>query len=192
MKMFRLFPVLFAAWLVAPGLNAADPSGFPDVAWSPVQVTLVPDQLSVVSPGTPVIGVNFEPFWGGQKQVDVLSLQLLYGVSEQVQGVSVQGIGRTERFAGLQFGLVNLLTRFQGVSFSLVSGMWENRGLQAGLVNLSGDALPDFCGCKGVSRGGGMQLGIVNGATGGFQLGLLNYNENSPVPWMVLFNASAR
>lgn len=192
MKLSGLLSVMAAAWVCVPGLDAADSSGYPDVAWSLVQVTLVPDQLCVVSPDTPVIGVNLEPFWGGQKKVDVLSLQLLYGVSGQVQGISVQGIGRTERFAGLQFGLANFITHFRGVDFSLVSGVWENRGLQVGAVNFSGGTVPDFCGCEGVSRGGGMQLGIFNSAASGFQVGLLNYNQNSPVPWMILINVSAR
>lgn len=192
MRMFQLFPVFFAAWLCAPGLSAADPD-YPDVEWSLVQVALIPDQLSVVSSATPIVGVNFEPFWGGQKDVVALNVQLLYGASTRIQGVSVQGTGYIERFAGLQFGLVNCFTRFQGVGFSLVSGAWESRGLQVGVANFSGDTAPTFCGEEGFSpRGGGMQLGVFNSATSGFQVGLLNYNKNSSFPWMILFNASSR
>lgn len=193
MRMSRWVPIVFAAaWLCVPGLSAAD-SDYPDVSWSLVQVTLVPDQLSVVSSQTPIIGVNFEPFWGAQKNVDVLNLQPLYGSSGQIQGVSMQGFGRTGRFAGLQLGLANFHTRFEGVAFSLVGGAWESRGLQVGAANFSGNTAPAFCREEGVpARGGGMQLGVFNSATSGLQLGLLNYNENSPFPWMILLNASAR
>lgn len=193
MRMSRWVPIVFtAAWFCAPGLSAADPA-YPDVSWSLVQVTLVPDQLSVVSSQTPIIGVNVEPFWGAQESVDVLNLQPLYGSSGQIQGVSVQGFGRTGRFAGLQLGLANFHTRFEGVAFSLVGGAWESRGLQVGAANFSGNTAPAFCREEGVPpRGGGMQLGVFNSATSGFQLGLVNYNENSTFPWMILFNASAR
>lgn len=192
MKSSRLLAVLAAAWLCVPGLSAADPD-YPDVSWSLVQVTLVPDQLSVVPSQTPIVGVNFEPFWGAQESVDVLNLQTLYGSSKQIQGVSVQGFGWTGRFAGLQLGLANFHSRFEGVAFSLVGGAWESRGLQVGAANFSGNTTPAFCREEGVPpRGGGMQLGIFNSATSGFQLGLLNYNEKSPFPWMILLNASAR
>jgi len=191
MKLPRLLPVFFAAWFCVPALNAAD-TNYPDVAWSLVQVSLVPDQISVVTSDTPVIGVNFEPFWGAQKNVDVLNLQPLFGTSERIQGISVQGFGKTDRFSGLQFGLVNFITNFQGVDFSLVSAVWESRGLQVGLANFSGNTVPPSCREEGIPHGGGMQLGVFNSTTNGIQMGLLNYNENSPIPWMILFNASAR
>ncbi len=191
MKSSRLLAVFAAAWLCAPGLFAADPD-YPNVGWSLVQVSLIPDQLSVVPSTTPITGVNFEPFWGGQERVDVLNLQLLYGASKRIQGISVQGFGQIDQFAGLQLGLANFYTRFQGVDFSLVSGAWESRGLQIGVANFSGNTAPPICREEGVPHGGGMQLGVFNSTTSGFQIGLLNYNENSPVPWMILFNASAR
>lgn len=193
MNLFRLFPLIASVCVMLPlSVRADDSASYPDVTWSLVQVTLIPGQLSVVSPETPVIGVNLAPFWGGQKQVFVLNLQLLYGKSEEIRGLSVQGCGTTREFAGLQFGGVTFLTRFQGVSFSLAGGAWENRGLQVGLANFSGNTVPAFSKGDGEVRDGGMQLGIFNSATGGLQIGLLNYNENSPVPWMILFNVSTR
>lgn len=37
-----------------------------------------------------------------------------------------------------------------------------------------------------------VQFGLFNSTTNGFQFGLLNYNAESVVPWMILFNYSAR
>ena len=186
-----LVSLLFPGCLA--GVAAADDSsGYPDVEWSLLQVSLVPDQLAVVSVDTPVYGVNFEPFWGVQQAVYGVNFQPLCGFSGTVNGVSVQGFGETEQFAGLQFGLVTLATRFQGVNFSLVSGAWENRGLQIGVANFSGNNALVTYQSDGVSPSGGMQIGLVNSASGGIQFGLLNYNAGSPLPWMILFNFSSR
>ena len=186
-----LLPSL-AAVCLAGNVQAAGTSDYPNVAWTLLQVSLVPDQLAVVSADTPVIGVNLEPFWGAQKRVDGLNLQPLFGFSDEINGISVQGFGETTRFAGLQFGLVAFATHFQGVSFSLVTGVWENRGLQVGVANFSGNTAPVTYQGDSIPPGGGLQLGLFNNATSGVQIGLLNYNANSPVPWMILFNASAR
>ena len=192
MKSFGLFAILVSLWICAPCLRAADDSAYPAVDWTALQVSIVPDQLSIVSRETPVIGVNIEPFWGVQKRVDVFNFQPLFGFSDAINGVSIQGFGETGRFAGLQLGLVTLSSHFQGVNFSLVTGAWESRGLQIGLANFSGNTVPAGSRGNGVPPGGGMQLGVVNCATSGIQVGLLNYNQNSPIPWMIFFNASAR
>jgi len=192
MKFFRLCAVLLVVAVCMPCLRGDDDQEYPAVSWTAFQLALVPDQLSVVPSNIPVVGVNIEPFWGKQRQVTVCNFQPFCGFSDAISGVSVQGFGETERFSGLQLGLVTLSSHFQGVNFSLVTGAWESRGLQVGLANFSGSTAPLGSRQQNVPPGGGLQLGIVNCATSGIQVGLLNYNQKSPFPWMILFNASAR
>lgn len=186
-----LLPSL-AAVCFAGSVHAAGISEDSNADWALLQISLVPEQLAILPMETPVFGVNLEPFWGTQKQIDGLNLQPMLGFSDSVYGISVQGFGETTQFAGLQFGLITLSTHFQGVSFALLTGTWENRGLQVGLANFSGNTAPVTYQGDSIPPGGGLQLGIFNSATSGIQIGLLNHNANSPIPWMILFNASAR
>ena len=86
-----LLPSL-AAVCLAGNVHAAGTSDYPNVAWTLLQVSLVPDQLAVVSADTPVIGVNLEPFWGAQKRVDGLNFQPLLGFSDEINGISGRGL----------------------------------------------------------------------------------------------------
>ena len=110
-----------------------------------------------------------------------------------VRGIIYQGLGFNGESIGLHVGLGTFQRYFCGVNVALVTGAWENHGLQIGLVNLSGASAP-ACGSQDVNppAARGVQFGLFNSTTNGFQFGLLNYNAESVVPWMILFNYSAR
>ncbi len=79
---------------------------------------------------------------------------------------------------------VSILGNNYGLSVGALANFSAcNYGIQTGLVNLAGKGEPD--------RWGGIQIGLFNAADGvTFQLGLLNYNAESLLPWCPLINFS--
>ncbi len=118
------------------------------------------------------------------------------------------GAVSTEVNYGLQISLLNFHQRNYGMSVGVVNGDADMlkvpregwRGIQIGLVNADGS-----CQIGGSNLdGNGFQLGIWNkrstallqigmyncGNGKGFQIGLLNYNPDSLIPWCPLLNFS--
>ncbi len=192
MKRFKLFLLATLFCAVAVQVTAA-PVIQDNKPWSFLQIGLVPDAVALVPSDIPVFGVNAELFCGFQERVGIINFQPLYGSTEVLKGISYQGIGFNNETVGLQLGLGTFQNYFCGVDIALVTGARENHGLQVGVVNLSGESAPEMNGQDTeVPAARGVQLGLVNCTTNGFQFGLLNYNAESAVPWMVLFNYSAR
>lgn len=80
--------------------------------------------------------------------------------------------------AGLQFGLWNAGGDVHGVQGGLASMSYDAYGLQVGALTSSHRLL-------------GLQIGILNTTErGGLQIGLLNYNHNSILPWCPGLNLS--
>ena len=161
--------------------------------WSLLQLSIVPDAVALAPSDFPVMGINLEPFCGMQERVGILNFQPLVGMSDVTKGVVYQGLGFNGETVGLQLGVATFQRYFIGLNVAAVTGARENHGLQIGLVNLSGAAAPAMgAGDEAVPEARGVQFGLVNCTTNGFQFGLLNYNAESVIPLMILFNYSAR
>lgn len=161
--------------------------------WSFLQIGLVPDAVALVPSSIPVLGINAELFCGMQDKVGILNFQPIVGISGVVKGVSVQGFGFNSEMIGFQIGTVNFQNYFCGLDLAVVTGARENHGCQVGVVNLSGESAPAMDGVTTEPPSAeGVQIGLVNSTTNGFQFGLFNYNAESVIPFTILFNYSSR
>ena len=142
------------------------------------------------------IGVNTDESRGFISNVDFAPLQLGVGFFDRWQLYD----GKVNTFAS--FGCLGLMQESAVISFSLVSGIKKNYFLQCGLtacteknyflsvslINLIEHNYGLQIGVGNFStHNSGIQIGMFN--TGGFlQLGLLNYNPKSYIPFMPLSN----
>ena len=163
--------------------------------------------FGLVLAGLVVFGANAAekvrwPVWfafNDSADIDVvgLRLNLFSGQCEQVTGMDIGFIGRSQYYNGIQINLLrndvkDTLQGWQiggynsvgvGDAFGLQTGLWNEantmHGLQVGLVNLA-----DY------SKG--LQVGIINRVEGmcGYQVGLINIIRDSRVPFMPLINFS--
>ncbi len=164
-----------------------------DRPWSIVQIGLVPDAVALVPSTVPVLGINAELFCGMQQKVGILNFQPIVGISNSVQGVSIQGVGLNSEMIGFQLGVVNFQNYFCGLDLAVVTGARENHGCQVGVVNLAGVSAPAMDNVTTEPPAAqGVQIGLVNSTTNGFQFGLFNYNAESAIPFTILFNYSSR
>ncbi|MBS1368582.1 MAG: hypothetical protein HPZ91_01385 [Lentisphaeria bacterium] len=193
MKTFKLF-LLLAATFVASLMVSGAPIIQDNKPWSMLQLSIVPDAVAFTPSDIPVLGVNIEPFYGAQQRVGIINFQPLVGTTDVTKGVIYQGLGFNGETVGLQLGVATFQRYFIGLNAAVVTGARENHGLQVGLVNLSGAAAPAMGADEDtpVPAARGVQIGLFNGTTNGFQFGLLNYNSESVIPLMILFNYSAR
>lgn len=192
MKTIKLFLVLTATMIVSL-MASAEPIIQENKPWCLFQLSIVPNAVAFAPSDFPVMGINFEPFAGMQERIGVLNLQPLYGTSDVCKGVGYQGIGFNGETVGLQLGIATFQRYFIGVNVAAVTGARENHGLQIGLVNLSGESAPAMgAGNEALPAARGVQLGLVNYTTNGFQFGILNYNAESVFPFMIFFNYSVR
>ena len=172
---------------------AATPIISDDKPWSFIQLGIVPDAVALVPSDIPVLGINAEFFCGMQEKVGILNFQPIVGISDVVKGVSVQGFGFNSEMVGFQLGAVNFQNYFCGLDLAVVTGARENHGCQIGVVNLSGQSAPAMDGVTTEPpSASGVQIGLVNSTTNGFQFGLFNYNSESVIPFTILFNYSSR
>lgn len=193
MKTIKLFLVL-AATIVVSLMASGESIIQENKPWCLFQFSIVPDAVALAPSDFPVLGINLEPFCGMQERVGILNLQPLVGMSDVTKGVAYQGLGLNGETVGLQLGVATFQRYFIGLNVAAVTGARENHGLQIGLVNLSGASAPAM-GADAespVPEARGVQFGLVNCTTNGFQFGLLNYNAESVIPVMILFNYSAR
>ena len=142
------------------------------------------------------IAVNTDESRGFISNVDFAPLQLGVGFFDRWQLYD----GKVNTFAS--FGCLGLMQESAVISFSPVSGIKKNYFLQCGLtacteknyflsvslINLIEHNYGLQIGVGNFStHNSGIQIGIFN--TGGFlQLGLLNYNPRSYIPWLPLVN----
>jgi len=140
------------------------------------------------------------PVWfafNDAEDIDVIGLRLNLpsGQCEQVSGLDLGLIGRSQYFNGIQFNLLrnsvtDALSGWQIGCYNsagldnmlgLQTGFWNESktmyGLQVGLVNLADYAE-------------GFQVGLVNRTEGmrGYQIGLINIIRDSRVPFCPLVN----
>jgi hypothetical protein len=140
------------------------------------------------------------PVWfafGDVEDIDVvgLRLNLPVGKCEQVTGIDIGIIGRSEYYSGIQLNLfrnevTEALMGWQiggynstllGDALGLQTGLWNEAqtlyGVQIGLVNLADYAE-------------GFQIGLINRVEDmhGFQIGLINVIRGSTVPFCPIIN----
>lgn len=98
--------------------------------------------------------------------------------SMHFDGAQVSLFNKAEISKGWQAGGVNLSHDVNGGQVGLTNVVEQIKGFQAGVVNV-------------VTRSRGPQIGLVNyGDRSSFQLGLININKHSSMPFMILFNFS--
>lgn len=108
------------------------------------------------------------PICSGQGSVDGVELSFFCSATDKIGGLqwSLIGVNSCKELHGTQLGLFNVSTG-------------NTEGEQVGLVNIT-DHLA------------GLQLGIVNSAKHGLQLGLININDDGWLPVFILFNFSVK
>ena len=143
----------------------------------------------------------------------------LAGIQQHSSIISVGGITELENNYGVQVAAASLTDRNYGLMIGLenCAGVDENYGLKVGLFNISGKfnkgqfAGIDFfeylhigiinyhapwqIGLINASEKCFFQVGLFNaagkkGKNTNFQIGLLNYNSKSYIPWLPLVNFS--
>jgi hypothetical protein len=93
-------------------------------------------------------------------------------------GAQIALFNKAEISKGWQAGCVNLTNNIDGGQVGLTNIVGQIKGFQAGIVNV-------------VTRCRGPQIGLVNySERTSFQLGLININKHSSMPFMILFNFS--
>lgn len=103
-------------------------------------------------------------------------ISLVGNKARLVGGLQVAGINFCEVLYGLQFGLGSGSARFYGLQTSLLGNMSQTgTGIQLAAYNYVEDL-------------DGVQIGLVNSARSGFQIGLLNFNEQGFLPVFPFIN----
>ena len=138
-------------------------------SWTPLQLGM--GSLAIFSSYTNVYGLN---------------LNLLISFQhESVYGLNVALFNSMDYSdsAGITVGLATQCEKHYGLLLGVTTVASRNYGLQCGVLNI-------------VTGGGSreavnfLQVGLFNRAGSGLQFGLLNYNPNSAVPLMLIFNYS--
>lgn len=175
------------------------------VKWTPVNIVSLP--IAIFNPGeTEVRGILLSPGVGMSKK-DVYGINLgiatlltgkCYGASINVfsllnenNGLSL-GLFNMGNNNGITLGLCNLVIDNDGISFGVINLLENNAGVSIGLVNRmiagGGKSSGTSVGVANISQNSVFQFGIYNQSEGGFQLGLLNYNSRSYIPWLPIVN----
>jgi hypothetical protein len=158
----------------------------------------------------PVNGFRFGFPFSGTSPVSGLDLSLFGSDVKGIDGaqISFGFCNSTVRSYGAQISVFACLNKihFDGGQISLFNKAEISKGWQAGCLNLSNDVNGGQVGLtniaeqiKGfqagvvnvITRSRGPQIGLVNyGERSSFQLGLININKHSSMPFMILFNFS--
>lgn len=133
-------------------------------------------------PATPdLVGLRIAiPYSTRQECITGIDLGF-WGVCKDFEGIQLNVLRSNvkDTFGGFQFSLYNSVNR--GDLFGIQLGLWNEafsfRGLQAGLVNITGDAQ-------------GFQIGVINRAETlyGFQVGLINVIRDAEIPVFPILN----
>jgi hypothetical protein len=176
-----------------------------EVSWTPVNIVFF--RIAIFNPGeTEVRGILLSPgVVMSQKDVYGINLGIAtlltgkcYGASINVfsllnenNGLSL-GLFNMGNNNGITLGLCNLVIDNDGISFGVINLLENNAGVSIGLVNRmiagGGKSSGTSVGVANISQNSVFQFGIYNQSEGGFQLGLLNYNSRSYIPWLPLVN----
>ena len=140
------------------------------------------------------------PVWfafNDTEDIDVVGLRLNFasGQCEQVTGMDLGIIGRSQYFNGLQLNLwrndvKDALAGWQVGCYNL-AGLSDAMGIQTGLWNESRTLYGFQCGLVNLADyAEGFQIGLINRVEGihGYQIGLINIIRDSTVPFCPILN----
>lgn len=177
--------ILFFASVTSGYANdpfASDGGGLFHVKWTPLQFGLFPP-AQLTESNVNVYGLSFLMMLGQNYQKSIYGLDFAPGMSRascKAYGVTVRLFGFLGEYHGLTSGFLNLACDNAGVIFGGVNSLGRNQGVSLAVVNFYDHG------------NDGVLVGIYNHSQCGWQFGLLNYNENSAVPWAPLFNYSSK
>ena len=175
------------------------------VKWTPVNIVAFP--IALFNPGeTEVYGILFSPGMGmSEKDVYGINLGIATLLTGKCYGASINVFSLLNENNGLSLGLFNMGNN-NGITLGLCNLVIDNDGISLGISNLWGNNAGVLVGVFNykleheetshgvaigvinISKKNTFQLGIYNQAEGGFQLGLLNYNPKSYIPWLPIVN----
>jgi hypothetical protein len=98
----------------------------------------------------------------------------LIATKEKSCGIAANVFSLGQEHYGISLGLVNLFDRCNGLAVGIVNLMTYNNGVSVGVVNSAPNNI--------------FQLGLFNSSESGLQIGLLNYNSRSYIPWLPFVN----
>ena len=148
---------------------------FKDAKWTPVQISFWPVHLC--SPRTDVYGLAVSPG--------------LVGFADKVYGISSGIIFLQNENFGVTAGIYSFGVKNNGISLGIINSWESNDGISIGAANCiynnSGRNILQI-GVFNYAKNG-LQIGIFNTTSnGGVQIGLLNYNPKSYIPWLPFVN----
>ena len=143
----------------------------------------------------------------------LFSLGLL-GVKQRSSIISLGALSELKNNCGMPLAFISIADKNCGLMTGLFNGSGDNYGVKIGLFNIDGRftggqiAGLDFCdylhigiinyhaplqfGVVNISEESLFQIGLFNAGTNeiekNFQIGLLNYNPKSYIPWLPLVN----
>jgi len=151
----------------------SDDNGIIKASWSPFQLALAPEPYCQLITG--------------RANIYGLAIGLLV-LEQESATISVSLTSGQNKNYGLQCGVVTLTSLNYGLNVGpLASFIDRNYGLQIGFVTVEAEGRNRNEKYKAGTPG--MQIGAFNIGQG-FQIGLLNYNTNSYIPILPLFNFS--
>ena len=163
-------------------------SAIHNVRWTPVNIVAFP--IALFNPGeTEVRGILFSPGVGmSEKDVYGINLGIATLLTGKCYGASINVFSLLNENNGLSLGLFNMGNN-NGITLGLCNLVIDNDGISLGIINLWENNAGVLVGVFNyISKKNTFQLGIYNQAEGGFQLGLLNYNPKSYIPWLPIVN----
>ena len=183
-----LLLLLFLAMFSFNAFAHGGASAIYGVKWTPVNIVSFP--ISLFNPGeTEVYGILFSPGMGmSEKNVYGINLGIATLLTGKCYGASINVFSLLNENNGLSLGLFNMGNN-NGITLGLCNLVIDNDGISLGVINLWGNNAGVLVGVFNyISKKNTFQLGIYNQAEGGFQLGLLNYNPKSYIPWLPIVN----
>ena len=170
--MKKLFFIMALACCIMPRALGHSPIFYPlfRAKWTPLQIMIWPTGLFDMQAS--VYGINL----------------IVSGVQKRVCGVSCGLLGIFHDHYGIGVVLANYAYNNTGLMCGVYNTIQRNRGVATGVYNrFSNEPGEDISEVENF-----LQIGLFNHARNGLQIGVLNYNPNAPIPWMVLFNYSPR
>ena len=197
--MKKIFSLLFAAMLSAPPLFGAefdDPGLISGWKFAPLQIDLgweSGDRARLFDKSADT-AVAFG-LLTLQQESAVLSTALIANTIVKNYGIQTAllpvGCASMEN-CGISLGAVNLCPENHGILIGALCGSfraWQFCGLSLADKIRIGLFIRERAGNGSPSW---LHIGIVNCGDSAFQIGLVNYNPKSPVPWLPLVNFAAK
>ncbi len=181
------------AW---PDIRMAQP--LIDAQWSPLQISVWPISL------VPAVNVDDSADIYGLN----LNLTTIFHCQKNVYGVSCGLFQAAEKHCGLTIALINVGASSNGLAVGFSNVFLKNSGVCIGVINDAVDRNTALTGgkIKRSSTPNWLQIGLFNLASEGvqfglfnvaepaedaksiIQIGLINHNPESNIPWMPLIN----